>query len=149
MITKYTGSKIIAFDKLWIEKDREKPIPKDAAGWAYVRSIAQVQVLNSLCSGASVVYDDNNPKRQHRDELRNLATKAGVNSIIIYLDTSLDIIRSREQANIISQDRHEVQPQDFKKVLADMEIPTPEEGRVLIFTPETNLDEFLKRLSSF
>ncbi len=145
-IAKHAEAKIIAFDKLWVEKDRKKSIPQDATGWAYVRSVAQKEVLNFLVAGTSVIYDDNNPKRQHRDELRNLAKKIDASPIIIYLDTPLDIIRSREGINKISQDRHQVKPQNFQKVLADMEIPTPEEGRVLIFTPETNLEDFLKRL---
>lgn len=148
-IAEYTGSKIIAFDKLWIEKDRKKPISKNAEGWAYVRRIGQKEVLKYLNFGTSVVYDDNNPKRQHRDELRNLAIKAGTDPVVIYLDTPLDIIRSREEANKISQDRHEVESQNFQKVLADMEVPTQEEGIVLVFTSETNLDEFLKILSLF
>lgn len=148
-IAEYTGSKIIAFDKLWIEKDRKKPISKNAKGWAYVRRIGQKEVLKYLNFGTSVVYDDNNPKRQHRDEFKNLAIKAGTDPIVIYLDTPLDIIRSREKANKISQDRHEVESQNFQKVLADMEVPTQEEGIVLVFTSETNLDEFLKILSLF
>jgi hypothetical protein len=55
------------------------------------------------------------------------------------------VIRSREEVNKISQKRHGVEPHNFQKVLDDMEIPTPEEN-VQIFTPETDLGEFLQKL---
>lgn len=145
-VAEYTKSKIIAFDRLWVEKDREKPIPKNTKGWSYIREVGQEEISESLNAGISVVYDDNNPKRKHRDELRSLARGAGADTVVIYLDTPLNVIRSREEENKVSQDRHAVEPKNFQKVLEDMEVLGKEEG-ALVFTPETNLDEFLKKLN--
>ncbi len=141
-----TGSKLIAFDKLWIEKDKMSPIPKGVEGWKYIRSAAQDEILAALKAGESVVYDENNPRKEHRDELRRLAKEAGVSATIIYLDTSLNVIREREAANKTSQERHDVEPENFEKVMADMDIPTSDEN-VISFTPETNIDDFIKSLS--
>ena len=47
-IAEHTGSKRIAFDELWVEKDKDKPMPKDADGWKYIRKVAQDEVLKSL-----------------------------------------------------------------------------------------------------
>lgn len=144
-ISEHTGSKLIAFDTMWVEEDKIKPVPKDAEGWRYIRDKAQEEVLRLLKEGTSVVYDDNNPKRDHREELRRVATLAEANSFVVYLDTPLDIIRERERENWILQNRHDVEPENFEKVLNDMEPPTDDEN-VLVFRPDMRVEDFLKTL---
>lgn len=144
-IAERAGCKIIAFDKLWIETEKTRPIPEGAEGWRFVRDLAQAQILDALKSGSSVVYDDNNAKKEHREELRNVAKKAGVESAVIYLDTSLNIIKLREETNKILQNRHDVEPKNFNKVLQDFELPTPDEN-VLVYKPKDNLEEFINRI---
>ena len=145
-ISEHTGSKLVAFDKLWVEQDKEKPVPKGSEGWRYIRDLATTEILAILKSGTSVVYDDNNPRKEHREELRSVAKNAGADAVVIYLDTSLDVIRAREEANRSSQDRHDVEPENFEKVMKDLEIPTADEN-VIVFTPEMNIDDFIKKLS--
>src|SRR3989338_9027828 len=137
-IAEHTGSEIIAFDKLWVEEDKIKPVPKNADGWRHIRKVTQEKILKTLKEGKSVIYDDNNAKREHREELRNLAKQAGVESIVVYLDTPLEIIRAREEANKDSQNRHEVEPHNFQKVLGDLEIPARDE-KSLIFILEADI----------
>ncbi len=130
-----------------MEKDKEKLIPKGVERWKYIRKVAQDGVLKSLKAGTSVVYDDNNAKREHREELREIGMQAGTDVIVVYLDTPIEVIRAREEANKTSQDRHEVETKNFQKVLEDMEVPTSDEN-TLVFTPETNMEEFLKKIRS-
>lgn len=144
-ISEHTGSKLVAFDTMWVEEDKKNSVPKDAEGWRYIRGKAQEEVLRFLKEGISVVYDDNNPKRDHRDELRRVAETAGVEAFVVYLDTPLDIIRERERVNRVSQDRHDVEPENFEKVLSDMEAPTPDE-KVLAFTPDMIPEDFVATL---
>jgi predicted kinase len=144
-IAEHTGYKLIAFDKLWEETEKERPVPQGVEGWRLIRNLAQEEVFSILKSGTSVVYDDNNPKKEHREELREVARKAEVESVVVYLDTPLDIIRAREEANRISQDRHDVDPINFEKVLKDLEPPTPDED-VIVFKPKDNIDKFIKDL---
>ena len=59
-IASHTGSKIIAFDKLWVDKDKEKPIHKGVKGWRFIRKVAQDAIARTLQAEKSVVYDDNN-----------------------------------------------------------------------------------------
>lgn len=145
-IAEHTNSKLVAFDKLWVEQDKEKPVPKGAEGWRYIRDLAQRNVLDYLQAGKSVVYDDNNPRKEHREELRVVAKNAGVEAVVIYLDTSLDVIRAREEANRSSQDRHDVEPENFEKVMKDLEVPTTDEDTI-VFRPEMNINDFIKKLS--
>ena len=146
-IAEHTDSKLVAFDKLWVEQDKEKPVPKGVEGWRYIRDLAQRNVLDYLQAGKSVVYDDNNPRKEHREELRDVAKKAGIDAVVIYLDTSLDVIRVREEANRSSQDRHDVEPENFEKVMKDLEVPTADENTI-VFTPEMNIEDFIKNLSN-
>lgn len=144
-IAEHTGSKLVAFDTMWVEEDKTNPVPKDATGWRYIRDKAQKEILRLLKEGMSVVYDDNNPKRDHREELKRVAEAAGVEAFTVYLDTSLEVIREREKANRISQNRHDVEPENFEKVLSDMEPPSTDEN-VLVFTPNMKSTDFLKML---
>ncbi len=141
-ITEYTKSKLIAFDRLWVEKIKNQSVPKGDEGWRFIRKVAQDEITKALQEGVSVVYDDNNAKREHRGELRSVAEEAGSESVVIYLDTPLEIIRNREEANKTSQDRHEVEPENFQKVLGDLEVPTSDENTV-VFKPETKIEDFL------
>ena len=120
-------------------------MPQGAEGWRLIRDLAQEEVLATLKSGTSVIYDDNNPRKEHREELREVARKAGVESFVIYLDTSLDVIRAREEANRTLQDRHDVDPANFEKVLKDLEPPTFDEN-VIIFKPEDDAERFISNL---
>ena len=144
-IVEQTGYKLIAFDKLWVETEKVRAVPQGSEGWRLIRDLAQEKILNDLKSGFSVIYDDNNPKKDHREELRIVARKAGVESFVTYLDTPLDLIRTREEANRKTQDRHEVDPLNFEKVLKDLEPPTSDEN-VLIFRPGDDVEEFIEKL---
>lgn len=146
-VAEFTGSKIIAFDKLWVEKDKEQPISKDAEGWRFIRKVAQDEITEALRDGNSVVYDDNNVQFQHREELREIARKLGIKETVIYLKTPLEVIREREAMNRVTGQRHEVEPENFQTVLEQLQVPTSEES-VIEFRPETNLDSWLKSLEN-
>ena len=144
-IAERTDSKLVAFDKLWVEQDKQKPIPKGSEGWRYIRDLAKREILVSLQTGTSVVYDDNNPRKEHREELRSVAKNAGADTVVIYLDTSLDVIRAREKANRDSQDRHDVEQENFEKVMKDLEVPTIDENTI-VFRPEMNINSFIEKV---
>ena len=146
-IAEKTGSKIIAFDKLWVEKDREKPVPKDAEGWRFIRKVGQDEVENTLKEGTSVVYDDNNVRFEHREELREIAKRLGAQEITIYLNTPIELIRQREGSNKTTGERHEVEPHNFQTVLEQLEVPTKEEN-LIEFKPGMDIDDWLRDLEN-
>lgn len=145
-IAEHTNSKLIAFDKLWVEKEKEGLVTKGSEGWRFIRKTAQDEISKSLRRGVSVVYDDNNPKFDHREEIRKIAKEIGSDSVVIYLSTPLEVIRAREQANRSTGERHEVTPENFQTVLEHFEPPTPDEN-ILEFKPDTNVEKFLKKLN--
>ena len=142
-ISEYTGSKLIAFDKLWVKKDKEQPVPKGAEGWKFIRKVGQDEVAHALKEGESVVYDDNNVRFEHREELREVASKFGARSVVVYLNTPLELIREREAINKTTAQRHDVEPENFNAVLEQLQIPTIQEN-LIEFKPEMNLGEWVK-----
>lgn len=144
-IAEHTGSKLIAFDKLWVEKEKEQPISKDDAGWRFIRKVAQDEIAKTLKKENPVVYDDNNVRFEHREEVRVIARNLGANPVVIYLSTPIELIKEREQINKSTGERHEVDPENFQKVVDQLEVPTSKEN-VLEFTPNTDIEEFLKKL---
>src|SRR3990167_1792618 len=145
IIAERTGSRIIAFDKLWVEKEKEQPITKGDKGWRFIRKVAQDEIANTLREGQSVVYDDNNVRFEHREQVREIARNLGANPIVIYLNTPMELIRERELANKTTGERHEVEPENFQKVVEQLEVPTANED-ALEFTPDTDIEKFLSEL---
>jgi len=144
-IAERTGSKLIAFDKLWVEKDKENPVPKGEDGWKFIRKVGKDEVVNTLQEGSSVVYDDNNVRFEHREELREIARKFNAKSVVIYLNTPIKIIRERETTNRLTGERHEVEPENFQTVLEQLETPRADEN-MLEFTPNMDVEKFLSEL---
>ena len=144
-IAERTRSRLIAFDKLWVEKEKEQPIIKGDEGWRFIRKVAQDEIVNSLKEGQSVVYDDNNVRFEHREEVREIARNLRANPIVIYLNTPMELIRERELVNKTTGERHEVESENFQKVVDQLEIPTSSEN-VLEFTSETDTEKFLSEL---
>ena len=144
-IVERTGSKLVSFDTTWVEEDKKVPVPEGAEGWEYIQDKTQEKVCKLLQEGHSVVYDDNSPKKENREPFRKVAKEIGVESVVVYLDTPLDVILEREKKNRVTQDRHEVEPHNFEKVLKDMEPPTPDE-KVVTFTPDMDLEKFVRKL---
>ena len=144
-IAERTGSKLIAFDKLWVEKDKEHPVPKGDEGWKFIRKVGQDEVAKALKEEKSVVYDDNNIRFEHREELREIARRFGARPVVVYLKTPMEVIREREATNKATGERHEVEPENFQTVLEQLEVPTVNE-RVLEFTPNMDMENFLSEL---
>lgn len=143
-IAKSTGSKIITFDKLWVEKDKEKPVPKGDEGWKFIRKVGQDEIAKALEEGNSVVYDDTNVRFEHREELREVAKKFGARTVVVYLNTPIELIRQREATNKVTGQRHKVGFKNFKTVLDQLQIPDDKED-ILEFKPEMNLDGWIKK----
>lgn len=144
-IAEHTGSNLISFDRLWVEKEKDQPISKDDNGWRFIRKVAQDEIVNTLNNGKSVVYDDNNIRLEHREEIREIAKNFGTHSIVVYLNTPLELIRERELVNKTTGERHAVEAKNFQTVIEQLEVPTSNEN-VFEFTPDTDIKEFLNKL---
>lgn len=142
-IAEYTQSKLIGFDTLWRENEKDIPKSRDGVkGWKYVRRIAQNKMQELLKNNTSVVYDDINVCYQHREELRNVVRACGARSVVVYVNTSIDEILKRKEVNRSNRKRHDVEPENFQKAIKQLEPPTVDED-VLMYDQKIPLDEWI------
>ena len=147
-IAEHTGSMLIAFDQLWLELEKDTNVAsllKGDEGWRLVRSVEKERISESLKNSRSVVYDDVNARREHREELREVATQHGAIPVVVYTDTPSAIREEREKENLLTKRRHAVEPVNSKKALAQFEEPGLPE-HVIVFSSENNLEEWLGKL---
>ena len=147
-IAEYTGSKLVAFDQLWLELEKNTQLAPSLTGneeWRLIRRVAKEKISESLKNSRSVVYDDTNVRLEHREELRDVARQHGAMPVVVYVDTHPAIREEREKENLLTKRRHGVEPVNSKKALAQFEEPGPPE-HVIVFSSENNLEEWLRKL---
>ena len=141
-----TGAQLIAFDKVCADKkDKLKPDLDKVEEWKIILNEAHNKIKDALLSNKSVVYDDTNVRKEHREVLREIAKQYKASFVIVYLNTPMAEIKEREIKNMVSKDRHEVEPVNFKKALAQWQTPVGENG-VVEYQPDIDLDKWFKNL---
>lgn len=147
-IAEYTGGKLIAFDQLWLELEKDTNVAsslKGDEGWRLTRRVAKERIAESLKNSRSVVYDDTNVRLEHREELREVARQHGAIPVVVYVDTPSAMREEREKKNLVTKRRHDVKLVNSRKALAQFEEPGPPED-VTVFSSENNLEEWLGKL---
>ena len=144
-IASHTNSVLISFDTLWAESIKKNLIREPENGWKYIRKLAQDQIIKTISSGRSVVYDDTNVRFEHREEIRMVASKIGIKTVLVYLETPIKNILQREAENKITRGRHEVDSTNFKNAINQFQAPTDGES-FINFKPEDNIDTWLHNL---
>jgi len=139
-LAEYLDAELISFDPLWVENESKIQDLKD--GWRFIREIAKDKIRNYLESGRSVVFDDTNPRREHRDELVKLANEAHTNSMVVFVDTPIDVIRERMKVNLQDQQRHDVSEEKFQNNVRQLERPGEDEN-YLIFSHTSFVEDWL------
>lgn len=147
-ITEYTHSELVGYDAVFHEKKPELDLNMDKVDeWKSLTKVVQEKIRESLNKNISVVYDNTNARYEHREALRTIAKECGVNSVVVYVNTPLSVIREREQRNKSTMERHKVKEEDFNNVLDQFQKPQAGEN-VIEYTPEMALDEWLESLPS-
>lgn len=138
---------IVSQDGLFFEKEKELNIDQDNdEQWRMLLDMCKQRIKEFMLSGKSVVFDNVNLRRSHRDELRKIADEAGGKAVVIYLDTSEEMLNKRQSNNKATGERHDVKQEYLDDAKAQLEIPGSNED-TYIFTPETDLNIFLGKLS--
>lgn len=145
-IAEHTHAIRISQDEVWVENQEALNLEKDSAEqWRMIVRLCEQKITEELKKGNSVVFDNTNLKRSYRDILRQLASSVGAVAKVIYLDTSEDVQRARQEANKLSGDRHDVEQVWLDKAKKELEIPTAEEG-AFFYTPDGDIQKFLYTL---
>ncbi len=139
-VSELTNIKTISFDILWKELE-QNPNEKDKLSFEYVTEIIDKRIAQLLREGYSVMYDSLNDTPDQRERLSNIAKDTNASSLIIYLDTPLEIVRSRRFENTKNLKRHLVDDQNFDKSIKKFVIPTE---NVLMFRYDDDITLWIK-----
>ena len=143
-LAEHINAVLISFDKVWEEKQEElKKVADKNEEWRQVLNHTHKKIKKSLLEGKSVVYDDTNARKEHRDELRRIAGQALADVKIVFLDTPIEKIIKREKENKTLQNRHEVTSENFLNLKDQFQAPTKEED-AMRFTPLDNVKNWLE-----
>jgi predicted kinase len=121
----------------------ETPEEVDEELWEHLWPIAIQGTKNQLMLGNSVVFDDNCLYKKQRDELRLLAERLGMKSVLIYLNLPTEVLRKRKEENKLNPTRHDVPSawlDDDNKIF---ERPVGDE-QPLVYTGDSEMDEWIK-----
>lgn len=142
-IAEYVGADLVSQDGMYFEKKDEFNIDQDDdEQWRMLSDWCHERILEKLKQGKSVVFDDVALRFEHREKLRQLAKSVNANTKVVFLDTPIEIQKERQMRNLVTKERHDVKQEYLDQAIAELEVPIETEN-VLIFKPDTNLEEFL------
>jgi predicted kinase len=145
-IAEHLNIPLVSQDALFFEKKNELNLKdSDDNQWQMLLDMCKQKIRELLIEGKSVVFDNVNLKRQHRDELKELARAAGAGAVVIYLDTPEEILNKRQERNFATNERHNVKQEYLDDAKIQLEIPSTDEN-VLSYKPEMTIDDFIKKL---
>jgi predicted kinase len=91
--------------------------------WAISFASARGQLDDALAAGESVAYDGHVWSRAQREDFRTVASAAGADITLVYLDIPESVARERWQANRQTAQRHDVPDDLFTQAVELMEPP--------------------------
>lgn len=143
-LAKYTNSELISYDSVWSEeKNNLEPNIEKVEEWKYISNATHTKIDRYLKDGKSVVYDNMNLQKEHRDRLRTIAQSYSAHVVVIYMNVSIAEIKDRQKENANSQLRHAVSDENFNNALSQLQIPTTDEN-VKVFLPSDNTETWIK-----
>ena len=143
-IAKYANATLVSQDAIWFEKEKESKISGYMPDYHEVLEISKQKIRESLKLGKSAVFDNTNAGFNHREEFRQIANECGAESVVVYLDTSNEELKRRQEANKITMERHDPDEEEIQKVRDRFEAPTSNE-KVIVYLPDEDVSAWLKK----
>lgn len=149
-LAEHFNAKIVGRDEVYFATEKilaleNTPDEDDDYLWKSMWTLVLQGVKNQLLLGNSVVIDDNCLYIKERNELRAIAKEIGVESILIFLDIPMEILKERKEQNKISKTRHDVPSVWMTEDSRLFERPTDSENPV-IYTPDMSFSDFVSNL---
>lgn len=113
-----------------------------AADWETTYALSFRELEHHLRSGQSVIHDATNFTREQRDALRQIADGLGASSVVIYVGVPESVVRQRWLTNRIARERKDVRDDDLLNVVESFEVPTNDEGRVIVYDGSLPIGEW-------
>jgi len=136
---------------IWADNERHKLFENpthsaEESNKLYAQLNARTDEL--LGQGKSVIFDTNFNFRRDRDYLREIAAKHGAETVLIWLQTPVDIARQRavHDSNLRNGYKVKMTEEHFDKITSKLEPPTADEQPIIINTTEFNPELIRQRL---
>jgi predicted kinase len=138
------GAELISLDAINHERGLRGGDGIPDPEWERTSLIAMERLRACLGRGRSAVVDDTFSHRFLRDRCRGAAEDRGCGFVILFVDTSLEVIAARRRANDRNPTRHRVRDEVFAEHCARFEFPAPDEPFIR-FGGEADLRAWLAR----
>jgi len=102
------------------------------AQWEETSAIAMDRLCQCLGEGKSAVVDDTFSRRFLRDRCKAVALEFRAEFTVVFVDTAIEEIRSRRDANNQRPTRHHVRDDVFEDHYKTIQFPTTEEPVVRV-----------------
>ena len=112
------------------------PTQKD---WDIAYKEAYNELEITLKKGENVIWDGGCLKSDEREFLRQVARKFSYSSVLIYINTPVDVILKRRKVNIKTKERGHLDRLEMKKALDMFEEPSLNENAI-IYNSTCDLD---------
>lgn len=146
-ISAATGSIVVSYDELYATAPRDESIT-GLDEWYLVMGLVHERARAELASGGSVIVDNLNEDLIDRDQLRAIGHEHGAETIVVYVDTPLEVISLRRRLNERDRERGFTSDEEFAFVLSRFEAPCPPE-RSIRFGPEDDIEVWLDELQRY
>lgn len=98
--------------------------------WTRTHMMAIEKLEAILSAGRSAVVDDTFSHRFLRDRCRSVAERSGSRFVLLFMDTSIDVIRQRRAANDLHPTRDTIRDDVFAAHRDRFQYPQPDEAAV-------------------
>lgn len=112
--------------------------------WKETYRISYERTEQYLREGRTVVNDTANFTKDQRDKLRAIADRAGVDSIVIYVNIPDSVARQRWLNNRVTKERYDVRNEDFAEVADNFQPPTTDE-HVIFYDGSLSIELWIQK----
>ena len=106
------------------------PITPEEWSRSYKECYQRLQRL--LRAGRSAIFDATNFTLRQRDEVRQVATDAGADAVVVYVRLTRAIAERRFLENRLNRRRHDIRDEDFAHVADNFEEPGDDEATIFV-----------------
>ena len=96
-LTEPLGAVLIEADRYIPVVEARLPGASKIESWRAIQALAREAVRDALESGKSVIFDDLLVKPDVREALELLAGQVGAATVVIFLDTPVEVVRERQR----------------------------------------------------
>lgn len=129
-IAQQTGCAVVAIDDFFHARGYvwDTSTLPDTEAWDSIFREAYDATETALANGQSVLFDSTNHTRVSRDRLREVAKRAGAQSLVVYVEAPAEVLWERWRKSESDKTRHVIPKELVEQTIAAFEPPTEDEN---------------------